>query len=598
MDSRGVPPPRRSHGARGIVVKPKDLKGTVSRLWSLTKGRRRGLGLVFLLSGLASLSAMLTPLLIGRAVDAVDAGKPAAGIVLLLLAVYLGDWAIRFLQRFLMAGVSQRMIRFFREALFHVMKALPLAYFDRTRHGELMSRLTNDIDNISAAISDSLTQFMMLAFTLTGIFTAMICLNVPLTAAALASTPLVFFLAKAVTGRTRKLYREQQEILGSLSGHIEETVSGLSLVKAYGREEAVIAEFERRNEALRAVGTRALVWSGLLMPAINVTNNLCFICVSVASGIMASKGLVSVGLISTFLLYSRQFVRPLNEVANLYNLFQSAVAGAERIFEIFDEAPEPADAADALPLSRPKGAVVFDNVWFGYAPDQPVLKGVSFSARPGERIAVVGPTGAGKTTIISLLARFYDVTAGRILLDGRDLREYRRKDLRACFGIVLQDTLLFAGTIRENIRYGREDAADGEVEAAAKAAEAHPFISRLPAGYDTLVEDGGGGFSQGERQLITIARAILADAPILILDEATSSVDTRTESRIRRAVLRMTQNRTSFIIAHRLSTIRDSDRILVIDGGKVAEMGAHEELMASGGWYRAMYRTQLGLEPD
>lgn len=588
-----VPPPKRSHSQRGIVVKPKNLRGTLRRLWRLTAGRRQGLGTVFLLSGLASFSAMATPYLIGRAVDAVERGEPLAGLTTALLLVYLGDWGIRFSQRFLMASVSQRIICFIRKSLFAVMKGLPLPFFDKSHHGDLMSRLTNDIDNMSGAISDSLTHLMMLGFTLAGILGMMLWMNGVLTLAALAGVPFVFLLTNFITKRTRKLFREQQNALGELGGQIEESVSGLGLVKAYGREAQVIREFEAHNRRLCAAGTKALIWSGFLMPMMNVVNNLCFICVSVASGMMAAKGLVSVGMISSFLLYSRQFTRPLNEIANLFNQFQTAVAGAERIFEIFDQTPEPADPPGAISPERPAGRVVFEDVWFGYEPGQPVLKGIRFTVEPGERIAVVGPTGAGKTTIISLLARFYDVTDGRILLDGHDLREYRLKDLRACFGIVLQDTALFCASIRENIRYGRETATDAQVEEAASAAGAHSFISRLPEGYDTMVS-GSGAFSQGERQLITIARAILADAPIMILDEATSSVDTRTESRIRQAVLKLTENRTSFMIAHRLSTIRDSDRILVIDGGRIAEMGTHRELMARDGMYRKMYLTQSG----
>ena len=331
------------------------------------------------------------------------------------------------------------------------------------------------------------------------------------------------------------------------------------------------------------------------MPIMNVINNLGFICISVVSGIMASRGLITVGVISSFLLYSRQFTRPLIEVSNIFNVFQTAVAGAERIFDIFDETPEPADKPDALPVEHPTGEVVFDHVWFGYNPDIPILKDLSFTVPSGTRIAIVGPTGAGKTTIISLLARFYDVTGGRILLDGNDLRDYETAGLRNSFGIVLQDTALFYLSIRENIRYGREDATDEEVISASKAAGAHSFISRLPNGYDTLVGEEVGSFSQGERQLITIARAILADAPILILDEATSSVDTRTEQKIRKAVLNLTQNRTSFIIAHRLSTIRDSDVILLLKDGEIAEMGNHTELLTRRGLYYDMYQTQMGL---
>ena len=597
-DPAGLPPVKRSPGKHRIaeVVKPKNMKGTLSRLWSLTKGRRQGLWLVFALSGLASLSAMLTPLLIGKIIDSINNGHLSVTLLVFLLLAYIGDWAVRFAQNYIMASVSQRMICYIRKALFDVMKDLPLAFFDRSTHGDLMSRLTNDIDNISSTISDSLAQLMMLVFTFAGILGIMLALNVWLTLAALAVVPLVFLLTRTVTRVTRRLFKKQQAALGRLDGEIEETISGLTLVKAYGREEAVIEEFEKNNAALCDVGTRAQVWSGYLMPLMNVIKNLSFISVSIASGVMAARGMVSIGTISSFLLYSRQFTRPLNDIASIYNVFQTAVAGAERIFEIFDEIPEPPDIPDALPIVNPKGDVAFEHVYFGYDPDIPILKDVSFKASAGARMAVVGATGAGKTTIISLLTRFYVVTYGQILLDGHDIRDYRLADLRRCFGVVLQDTALFHMSILENIRYGREDAEDSAVVEAARAAGAHGFISRLPEGYQTLITDGGGSLSQGERQLITIARAILADAPILILDEATSSVDTRTESRIQEAMLRLTEGRTSFIIAHRLSTIRDADQILLLKNGRVAEMGSHQELMALGGIYSRMYKTQLGID--
>lgn len=597
LKPNGIPPAKTSmRHQRGLpVVKPRNLRGTLLRLWNLTRGHRQGLSAVFLLSGFASLSAMLTPFLIGRIIDHIDALNPVPFLLTGLLLVYLADWAIRFLQSFLMASVSQNMICFIRKSLFYKMKDLPLSYFDKSQHGDLMSRLTNDIDNISTTISDSVTQLMMLAFTLTGILCIMIWLNIWLTLTALITVPFVFLLTKTITKHTRKLYRAQQNVLGSLNGHIEESISGLSLVKAFGRESQITEEFQTYNESLCRIGTKALIWSGYLMPIMNVINNLGFICITVVSGIMASQGLISVGVISSFLLYSRQFTRPLIEVSNIFNVFQTAVAGAERIFDIFDETPEPADKPDALTAENPKGEVVFDHVWFGYHPENPILKDLSFTVPSGTRIAIVGPTGAGKTTIISLLARFYDVTGGRILLDGIDLRDYKKTGLRNSFGIVLQDTALFYLSIRENIRYGRENATDEEVVAASIAAGAHSFITRLPKGYDTLVGEDGGSFSQGERQLITIARAILADAPILVLDEATSSVDTRTEQKIREAVLQLTQNRTSFIIAHRLSTIRDSDVILLLKDGEIAEMGNHAELIARKGLYYEMYQTQMGL---
>lgn len=599
MDNRisGLPPPRRSYAQRHMPVKkPKDMKGTLHRLWHLTKGHRKGVPVLFLLSAFASVSAMVTPLLVGKCIDSADAGHIALELVLALLLVYLGDWAIRFFQKRLSAAVSQRLVCFLRKSLFAVMKTLPLSFYDKNLHGDLMSRLTNDIDNISTAISDSLTQFMMLGFTLSGILILMFSLNPFLAMVVLTGMPLVFLLTKWITSHTRRLYRQQQEALGALSGYMEETVSGLALVKAYGREALAIGEFEAKNEALCQAGTRSLIWSGFLMPLMNVVNNLCFIFVSVASGLLAARGLAGVGIISAFLLYSRQFTRPLNELASLFNTFQSAVAGAERIFEVFDKMPEPPDLPEALPLSHPRGEFVFENVQFGYEPGRLVLDGISFRVKPGECIAVIGPTGAGKTTLISLLARFYDVSGGRILLDGHDLREYRLKDLRACFGIVLQDTALLEASIRENIRYGHPEATDSQVEQAAILAGADDFIRQLPGEYDAMVEENGNAFSQGERQLLTVARAILADAPILILDEATSSVDSRTEQHIREAVRRLTQNRTSFLIAHRLSTIRDADRILVIDQGKAAEWGTHEELLALNGIYAQMYRIQRGME--
>lgn len=576
------------------VVKPKDMRGTLRRLLEVTRGNRQGLGAVFFLSALASLSSMFTPLLIGRTVDAVAADDAAMGLLTALLLVYVGDWAVRFLQSYIMAAVSQRMVKGIRKSLFAVMKKLPLSFFDRNRHGDLMSRLTNDIDSISVTVSDSLTQLMMLAVTVVGIFILMLSLNIPLTGVTLLTVPLVFVLARTVTKHTRPLFREQSRVLGRMGGHIEESVSGIMLVKAFGREQAVTDTFEEHNRELCRVGTRALIWSGYLMPFMGVINNLGFILVSVVSGIMAAEGIITVGIISSFLLYTRQFTRPFNEIANIYNVFQTAVAGAERVFEIFDREPEPADREGALPILRPRGDIVFENVEFGYDPERPVIRGLSFRVEAGTRVAIVGSTGAGKTTIISLLARFYDVTGGRILLDDHDIRDYRRRDLRDCFGVVLQDSALFTMSARENIRYGRQDATDEEVEAAARAAGAHGFISRLPQGYDTVLEEGGASLSQGERQLMTIARAILSDAPIMILDEATSSVDTRTEQKIRAAMHSLTGGRTSFLIAHRLSTIRDCDVIILLEHGRIAEMGSHDELMALGGVYSRMYRTQTG----
>lgn len=593
-----TPPPTGMGGPRGGIrqpaVKPRDLKGTLLRLWKLTKGSRKGLGWILLLSALASASAILSPLIIGRAVNAVNDGNPVKAILLLLIVLYLCDWLIRFLQQFLMASVGQKMIHQIRTTLFGRMKKLPLAFFDQRQHGELMSRLTNDVDNISTTISNSLTQLLTYIFTIIGIFFIMLFLSPILTVVSLAGVGLIFLLTRVVTAHTRKLFSGQQKMLGKLNGQIEESISGENIVKAFCRENQIIDQFEESNDELRRVATRALIWSGYLMPLTNVINNLSYVAISIVSGILAVNGYLSIGMISSFLLYVRQFTRPFVDIANIYNNFQTAVAGAERILDIIDESPEPEDAPDALPLTNPRGEIELQNVVFGYSPDAPILKDISLKIAPGTRTAIVGSTGAGKTTIINLLTRFYDVNSGKILLDGHDLREYRMEDLRQSFGVVLQDTALFAQSIRDNISYGRENTDIEEIRSAARVAGADAFIQRLPQGYDTVLTQGGMELSQGERQLLTIARAVLTDAPILILDEATSSVDTVTEHRIRDAMLKITSGRTSFIIAHRLSTIKDSDLIILLENGMIAEQGSHQELMTLNGKYASMYRTQMG----
>ena len=596
MSKEMAPPPSSfGKGQRGKpVVKPKDMKGTLRRLWELTQGQRQGLGWLMLLSAVASASTILSPLLIGTAVTAIDTGNPALQLLILLAALYLTDWLVRFLQQFFMAAIGQRIILHIRSTLFEKMKALPLSFFDSRQHGELMSRLTNDVDNISTTISDSLTQLMTYGFTIIGILCIMLRLSLPLTCIAFISVWLIFLLTRTITKHTRKLFAQQQQILGKLNGQVEESISGLNMVKAFGREAEMTEQFEESNARLCHVATKAQIWSGFLMPLTNVINNLNFVIVAVVSGILAAYGRISVGLISSFLLYSRQFSRPFVDIANIYNNFQTAVAGAERIFEILEEEPEPADAPDALPLTAPRGEVEFSHVTFGYQAQEPVLKDVSFRVPAGTRVAVVGSTGAGKTTLINLLTRFYDVNSGSILLDGRDLRQYRLQDLRRTFGVVLQDTALFGMSVRDNISYGNKDVLPERIRAAAKTAGADSFIRRLPQGYDTILTQGGAALSQGERQLLTIARAVLQEAPILILDEATSSVDTVTEQRIHRAMLTITRGRTSFIIAHRLSTIRDSDLILLIEDGRISEKGTHEELMELNGRYAEMYRTQMG----
>lgn len=589
-----VPPSQLGRG-RGIpAVKPKDMRGTLLRLWQLTRGHREGLGWILLLSALASASAVLSPYYIGRVVNCIDNGEPGFRLLMILSVLYLGDWLIRFLQQFLMAGTGQRMILHIRTSLFDHIEKLPLSFFDTRQHGELMSRLTNDVDNISVTISDSLTQLMMYGFTITGIFCVMVRMSPVLTVIALFAVMLIFMLTRAVTKRTKVLFRQQQAILGKLNGQVEESISGIGMVKAFGQERDMVEQFVENNNAFCEVATKAQIASGYLMPMMNVINNLTYVLIAAASGIMALNGKLTVGEISSFLLYSRQFSRPFVEIANIYNNFQTAVAGAERILEILDEACEPEDVAEARSTVGVRGAVSFQNVTFGYRADKPVLRNINLEIPAGTRVAVVGPTGSGKTTLINLLTRFYDVQEGAILLDGCDLRHYRLGELRQAFGVVLQDTALFGASVRDNISYGHDNVPMDAIESAAKAAGADGFIRRLPRGYETVLDQGGAELSQGERQLLTIARAVLDQAPIMILDEATSSVDTVTEQHIREAMLAVTRGRTSFIIAHRLSTIRDSDLILLIRDGRIAEQGTHQQLMALGGEYAQMYLTQMG----
>ena len=513
-------------------------------------------------------------------------------IVIALLISYLADAAINLFQGFAMASSSQRIVKTMRNNLFLKLQKLPMAFFDTNSHGDIMSRLSNDIDNVSSTISQSVIQLMSGVITIVGSFIMMIILSPILTVASLITVPLVFLLTRSIAKKTGKLFKAQQMELGKLNGQIEETISGIYIIKAFNHEDKTVSEFDEINERLCVVGLKAQIYSGFLMPIMNVINNIGFAAVAGVGGILAVENMITVGVIASFLSYSRQFVRPLNNLANIFNTLQSAVAGAERVFEILDAGEETEDVKEPKEIIESKGHVQFNNVYFGYRKDVNILKNINFEVQSGESIALVGPTGAGKTTIVNLLTRFYDVTSGIIYIDGVDIREYTRDSLRRCFGIVLQDTYLFTGTIKENIKYGNLDATDVEVQNAAKMANAHEFIKRLPKGYETLLSESGSNLSQGQRQLLAIARAILTNPSILILDEATSSVDTRTELRIQEAMLKLMHGRTSFIIAHRLSTIRDANKIMVIDDGQIIEMGNHAELINKKGKYYNMYFNQ------
>jgi ATP-binding cassette subfamily B protein len=616
-ERRYATPPTAFSGARGgqgggggswaqAKVRPKDGGRTLSRLWGSFRAERRrlfGILVLVLASGAVALGA---PRLIGLCVDAMGRSGPLASAseaasgqaaleaaVLGLLIAYFADAFSSFGQGWLMSGVSQRIVLGLRRTLFAKLHRLPVSFFDTHSHGDLMSRLANDIDNISVTISQSTTQLMSTVINLAGSLTMMLILSPKLTLASLITVPLVLILTRTISRRTRVLFKEQQVALGMLNGHIEENVSGIQVVKAFGREGETFEDFEELNTKLRDIGTKAQIWSGYIMPMMNVINNIGFAAVALVGGVLATRGEVTVGLIASFISYSRQFTRPLNDLANVYNALQTALAGAERVFEIMDEAEEKPDEPGAIELLRPAGHVEFRDVYFAYRADVQVLSDINFEAPPGSVTALVGPTGAGKTTIVNLIARFYDATSGDILLDGRDTMSFSRRSLRRGLGIVLQDGWLFTGSVRENILYGKPGASQGELERAAAMANADHFIRRLPKGYDTVLGEGGASLSEGQRQLLSIARVIVADPAILILDEATSSVDTRTELHIQEAMIALMRGRTSFIIAHRLSTIRAADRIMVIDGGRIVESGDHAALMATGGFYARMYESQI-----
>jgi ATP-binding cassette subfamily B protein len=568
---------RLGQGNRGTVVRPRNLWKTLGRLWGYLSHEKGQLALIFGMVLLDVVLALLGPYLIGVAVDAMAAygrsGIPdqLEQVLYLLLAVYAGSAVLAAGQGLLIVGASQRLVTGLRQQLFAKLQKVPLVYLDTQGHGDVMSRFTNDIDQVSMTVSNSSTQLMGGSIAIFGSLIMMLSLSPLLTLAALITVPLVVLLTRMISRQTGQLFKEQQAELGRLNAHAEETISGIEVIKAYNHESKAIEEFNQINQQLCQVGLKAQIWSGFLMPIMNVINNVGFAAIAIGGGILAVYQGVTVGVIASFLGYSRQFVRPLNELGNTFNMLQSGVAGAERVLEMLDTEEEAPDRPQAVVLNKPRGQVIFDKVTFGYQPEHPILHEISFVAEAGRSVAFIGPTGAGKTTIVNLLTRFYDVTGGTIYIDGRDIREYTRDSVRSCFGIVLQDTYLFSGTIRDNICYGRPGASDAEVAAAAAKANAAGFIERFPQGYDTVLMENGSNLSQGQKQLLAIARVILADPSILVLDEATSSIDTRTEGYIQAALKTIMQGRTTFIIAHRLNTIRDVDMVLEIQKGRIVE---------------------------
>lgn len=522
----------------------------------------------------------------------VDLGGLGRSLVLLGV-VYAASSVFTYLQGILSAKLSQYTVKTMRRDLFDNLVHLPIKYFDTHRHGDLMSRMTNDVENISTTISQSIGSLISGVLTVLGSFAIMMVYSPLLTLISLSTIFLTIIVSSVMTKFMRKYFMQLQILLGRINGHVEEMVTGYRTVVAYSKEQDAIDEFSSMNDELRRCGIRAQICGGVMGPLMNCISNFGFVLIAAFGGWFTMRGMITVGTIQAFILYSKQFSRPINEIANQYANIQTAIAGAERIFEVMEAEHETDNGASDFTAENVKGDICFKDVVFGYEEGKTVLKGLDLDVKRGQKIAIVGATGSGKTTVVNLLTRFYDIDSGSITVDGVPITEIRMAELRRSIAIVLQDTVLFSGTIEDNIRYGKENASPEEVKAAAAHANADEFIERLPEGYAAQLSEGGSNLSQGQRQLLAIARAVLADPPILILDEATSSVDTRTEMHIQSAMVALMKNRTSLIIAHRLSTIRDADKIVVIDGGRVAEMGSHDELIALGGCYYKLYQTQF-----
>jgi ATP-binding cassette, subfamily B, multidrug efflux pump len=587
---------QRRGGRPGKIEKAKDPRRALTRLVLYLKPYERSLALVVGFVLVYSVLGLGGPYLMGLAIDKFVGGKDIPGLLrtaALMLAVYVLGNVFQVLANWIMARVSQLALKELRRDLFAHLQTLSMSFFDANAAGSLMSRLTNDIDAINQAVSQNVTALVASGLTMLGILIAMFALNHWLALASLIVVPLMVWFTRFVAKYTRKGFRDLQRNLGELNGIAEEAISGQKVIKAFRRDSSVIEAFRAKNRAVFEAGVYANSYALLLMPLTAVLGNFFVIVVASLGGWFALQGLVSVGMIATFINYGQNFTSPLRQLANLYNSVQAALAGAERVFEIIDTPSEIADAPDALPVATVHGDVSLRDVSFSYVPGTPVIKNFSLEVSAGQTIALVGPTGAGKTTIINLLTRFYEIDGGSIAIDGIDIRVMRKADLRRNLGLVLQDTFLFADSVLENIRYGRLEASDEECFEAARIAEADHFIRQLPRGYGTDLSERAGNLSQGQRQLLSIARAVLADPAILILDEATSSVDTRTEARIQRALLRLMEGRTSFVIAHRLSTIRDADKVVVIDGGRIVEQGSHRELLDLRGFYHHLYLSQF-----
>ena len=573
-----------------------DSKAVALRLLGYISPHRLRLAVVIVCVLVAAASAAGGPYLIGRAIDQFIARGDRAGLattMLLLLGVYLAGLGARMLQGYLMGWIGQHMLASLRDQIFRKLQRLPLGYFDRRDVGELMSRLVNDVDTINTLINMGLVQAVVGLLSLVGIVVAMFALHWPLALAACSIIPAMLLTTSYFAQRARRAYRKTRETIGDVSSDLQEDIAGIKVAQAFNRTARNLARFAERNAANRDANVGATAITSAFSPAIDLLSTIATLVVVAYGGYLAIEGQVTVGLVVAFLGYVQQFFWPIQQVTQIYNQAQAAMAGGERIFELLDTHEELGDAQTARSLPPIEGRVAFEKVDFAYHPGHPVLHQIDLVAEPGQTVALVGPTGAGKTTIANLIARFYDVTGGRVTIDGIDVRDVTLASLRSQMGVVPQNSFLFSGTVAENIRYGRLDATDCEVEEAARLANAHDFIVRLPQGYQTVLGERGSSLSQGQRQLVAFARAILANPRILILDEATSSVDTRTELLIQRALARLLKGRTSFVIAHRISTVRNADQVLVIDDGRIVERGTHAELLAKGGLYADLYRRQF-----
>lgn len=625
------------HGMAAPVAKAKDFRGSFKRLVAQLRPQAGRILVVMVLAIVSVAFSIAGPKILGNATDQLFTGvvgkqlpagaskdqvveglrargqdrladmlasmdvTPGVGVdfdaiartLVLLAAVYVLSAAFAWAQHFIMAGVAQRTVYKLRRDVDGKLARLPLAYFDSHARGDVLSRMTNDIDNIANSLQQSLTQLITAVFTIIGVLAMMFFISPLLAVVSLLTLPAAVLVTVTIAKRSQKQFALQWERTGDLNGHVEEMHTGHAIVKMFGRQEEAIGIFEERNAKLYDASFRAQFISGIIQPSMMFIGNLNYVAIAVIGGVRVASGTLSLGDVQAFIQYSRQFTMPITQTASIANVFQSAVASAERVFELLDEAEEERDAQRPVRLGKAAGRVTLEHVSFRYEPDKPLIADLNLEVQPGRTVAIVGPTGAGKTTLVNLLMRFYEVDEGRILLDGVDTRTMTRDDLRRTFGMVLQDTWLFGGTIRENIGYGRDEATEEHVIEAARAAYVDHFVRTLPEGYDTKLDDEASNISAGERQLLTIARAFLADPEILILDEATSSVDTRTEVLIQKAMRELMKGRTSFVIAHRLSTIRDADTILVMDHGRIIEKGTHEQLLAAKGFYHDLYNSQF-----